>query len=67
MQYDAGCGKTVLVFGDSDSACSTQPMRCAIGAASSQFKSWGQCAGWPQTPNYAGCNFLPDNFRIWLR
>jgi hypothetical protein len=61
------CGEPVLVFGDSDSLCSAQPVTFAIGAASSQTEPWGQCAGWPQLPNYADYNFFPDNLRIWLR
>jgi len=65
---DGGCGRTVLVFGDSDSICAgAEPIHFAIGAAYSHTEPWGQCAGWPQEPNYGDYNFLPDNYRIWLR
>jgi hypothetical protein len=65
---EGDCGATVLVFGDSDSICSTaEPVHFAIGAAYSHTEPWGQCAGWPQDPNYGDYNFLPDNYRIWLR
>ena len=39
----------------------------AIGAAYTHTAPWGQCAGWPQAPNYSDYNYLPDNYRIWLR
>jgi hypothetical protein len=61
------CGSSVLVFGDSDSICAAEAVTFAIGAALSQAEAWGQCAGWPQAPNYGDYNFMPDNFRIWLR
>lgn len=62
------CGQPVLVFGDSDSICSPEgAVKFAIGAAISHTEFWGQCAGWPQLPNYGDYNFFPDNFRIWLR
>ncbi len=65
---DGGCGQAVLVFGDAHPGCTEQTaLTFAIGAAYSSIRPWHQCAGWPQAANYANYNYLPDNYRIWLR
>jgi hypothetical protein len=66
----ADCKSSVMVFGDNDSAagCRTTPApRFAIGAAYDYMTSWGNCAGWPQDPNYVNADFYPDYIRVWLR
>jgi len=65
---DGGCGQAVLVFGDAHPGCAMQAaLTFAIGAAYSSTRPWHQCAGWPEAANYSNYNYLPDNYRIWLR
>lgn len=61
------CTAPVLVFGDDDPGCASEPLRFAIGGAYSSSAPWDNCAGWPQKPDYGGGDYYPKNIRIWAR
>jgi formylglycine-generating enzyme len=61
------CTAPVMVFGDGDPGCTTDPFRFAIGGAHSYGEPWDNCAGWPQAPDYGEGDYYPKNVRIWVR
>lgn len=54
----AVCNSGVITFGDDS---------FAVGVSQSYTAAHGNAAGWPQSPNYGGGNWWPDNFRMWIR
>jgi hypothetical protein len=66
MMKEVLCGTPVLVFADTIWGCPFPDVTYAIGISTTYTEAWGNCAGWPGNPNY-GDNWLPDNFRVWVR
>lgn len=66
MMKEVLCGTPVLVFADRIWGCPFPDVTYAIGISTTYTEAWGNCAGWPGEPNF-GDNWLPDNFRVWVR